>query len=158
MLTKELADVLVSLQPVDLDEFGIPRPHFLRRVAVLNNGRKVVGEICFPASYEPIAARRMRVNAAECLHAAWNAAHLIGHHVGARQLRATSITVVPGRRPVRAEKSLLLIAELPELERNRGEGHGTFTAQILELNGRVLQTITADFWTRFPNRARARLG
>lgn len=147
-MTKEVADVLPYLEAVDLDAVGVPRPHFLRRVAVLNAGRKIVGEVWFPASYEPIAARRMRVNAAECLHAAWNAAHLIGAEVGGQQLRATRITVIPGSRPVRADTPLIIVAELPKLEWSDREGHGGFTAQILDSTGRVLQTITADFWAR----------
>ena len=148
MLSPELQAALSSLAPVDLVAADVPRPHFLRKAAFFDSGRSLVGEIVISSSYTAVADRHGRVNAAEGLHAVWNAAHLISQAIGGEQLRATRITITPGRRPIPSDKPLLITARLPALVFEGRDARGNFTAEILDSTGRRLLSVEAEFWAR----------
>ena len=137
-----------SLDPIDLKAFGVPPPHFLRKAVFFDDGRTLVGEVYFPNSYEAIGARKSRVNVAESLHAAWNAAHLIAQRNGGGEIRARQVTITPGRRPIPAESPLLLIARLLDVvDRNRDYA-GRYEAELRDRHGRSLFRAEVDFWAR----------
>ncbi|HEY0156166.1 MAG TPA: hypothetical protein VGF28_02635 [Thermoanaerobaculia bacterium] len=136
------------LDPVDLAVADVPRPHFLRKAALFDSGRSLVGELVISSAYTAVADRHGRVNAAEGLHAVWNAAHLISQAIGGKQLRATRITITPGRRPLPSDKPLLIRAHLPELVFEGRDARGNLTAEILDKTGRSLLQVEAEFWAR----------
>lgn len=142
----ELELALTSLQPIDLRALGIPRPHFLRAATMLDGGRTLVGEVWFPKTYEALRDRGARVNAAECMHAAWNAAHVISTALGGGELRARRVTITPGRRPVLAETPLVLVAQIKNVVDRERDYSGEYTAELCDRTGRVLLTANVDFW------------
>lgn len=148
MLPADLESALPLLEPVDLVASGVPRPHFLRKAALFDSGRTLVGELVITSSYTAVADRRGRVNAAEGLHAVWNAAHLIGLALGAEQLRATRITITPARRPIPSDRPLLVTARVTELAFAGRDANGSITAEIVDRTGRQLLAVEAEFWAR----------
>jgi len=148
MLPADVVSALARLEPVDLSRSGVPRPHFLRQATLSQDGRRLVGTIVIPREYAAVEDRRGRVNAAESLHAVWNAAHLISSAVGGEQLRATRIIVIPGRRPVPSDRELIIVAQLSELTGEGHDAHGRFVAEILSPQGRLFVSAEVEFWAR----------
>jgi hypothetical protein len=148
MLPADVVSALATLEPVDLCLSGVPRPHFLRRATLSEDGRRLVGTIVISGGYTAVEDRHGRVNAAESLHAVWNAAHLISSSLGGEQLRATRIIVTPGRRPVPSDKELIIVAQLSELTGQGRDAHGQFLAEILSPEGRRFVSVEVEFWAR----------
>jgi len=144
--TEEIQQAIADARPAELDRLGVPRPHFLRSATLLHQGRTLVGEVSFPSSYEAVLDRGGRVNAAESLHAAWNAAHIIASGLGGAVLRATRVTITPGYRHIPADTPLVIIAHLDELVKRQIDHRGGFTAEIRDYAGHTLETTTVEFW------------
>jgi len=140
--------MVASPHAVDLQALGVPPPHFLRRAELLDGGRTLVGEVFFPSSYEAIGARHSRVNIAESLHAAWNAAHVIANALGGGELRARRVTITPGRRPIPADSPLQLVAHVHNVIDRERDYAGKYNAELRDGHSRTLFRADVDFWAR----------